>query len=92
MYARSLLGRFTRLVMGASVGAQSDRSREKSPCVRKLYDGCFLASVISYHRFSSFVIETWRPEAYCTQAYCPVGIHICQRIQSRKTCAFSTAR
>lgn len=24
---------------GAGVGAQSDRSREKSPCVRKLYDG-----------------------------------------------------
>lgn len=39
MHARSLLGRFTQLVMGAGVGAQSDRSGEKSPCVSKLHDG-----------------------------------------------------
>lgn len=40
MYACSLLGRFTQLIMGgASVEALSDGSREKRPCVSKLYDG-----------------------------------------------------
>lgn len=39
MYARSLLGWFTQLVMGGRCRTQSDRSRKKSPCVSKLYDG-----------------------------------------------------
>lgn len=59
MYACSLLGRFTQLIMGgASVEALSDGSREKRPCLSKQYDG-FMP--VQHHISPFLLISTWMP-------------------------------